>query len=129
MKINSIKVKDFPLTNGANQYDVGMGQILPDLEVRIHREDNQGFISGITLNAQEGEYNIPLENPVTLNFPTAEYFFELYDDDSDQPGAGADDLMESIPLTPYQVGKDVPKKFEIKGSSVVFEIQVEYQFQ
>ncbi len=125
MFITSIKVKDFPVTNGPTQWDIGIGKILPELKVKIHREGSNGVMTAFVLNAQEGEHNIPLpDGKITLAFPDQNYFFELLDDDSNDDGD--DDLMETVQRIPYQKGGNFPTLLELKGSKITLELTVEY---
>ncbi len=124
MIITAVKVKDFPVTNGTNSWDVGFGETLPDLLLNIHRKDLLGKSTDFVTNAQEGEHSLPLpDGKITMVSPSEKYFFELYDHDL----SGDDDLMDVVEMIPYQAGKGFPTTIELKGTKMLVELTVEYK--
>ena len=133
VKINSITITEYPLTNGAVAWDdpfIGSATG-PDIQWRISGPENMASTTyfencdGSTLTYTAGGL------PVYLNQPLQEYTLEIWDlDDLDGSDLGSvDDLMSSVTFLPWIAGATGTETLELTNGPMTVQIEFTYIFQ
>jgi hypothetical protein len=133
VKINSITVTEYPLTNGAVAWDdpfIGSATG-PDIQWRLTGPENSASTiyfencDGSSLAYTAGGL------PIYLNHPLQEYTLELWDiDDLDGSDLGSvDDLMSSITFLPWIAGATGTETLELSNSQMTVQIEFTYMFE
>lgn len=133
VKINSITVIDYPITQGATAWDdpfIGSATP-PDITWRITGAQN--LDGGIYFPDVAGE-TLLFDNdqfPLFLDSPTRTYTLSLWDvDDLDSSDLGSeDDQMASINFVPFSEGAEGTETLEISSGGATIQLNVTYVFE
>lgn len=119
--LKSIRVTDFPATDGPYSWDAGSD---PDIYPTIYKNDNLIFeSSAYFVDAYHGdifEFNMDFD----LTKPLDTYAILLYDYDS----VGEDDFMSGIEFVPYHDTNGFPNEIHLSAGGMSVTLVVEYVF-
>lgn len=133
VKINSITITEYPLTNGAVAWDdpfIGSATG-PDIQWKLTGPEN--FASTVYFENCDGSTLTYTAGglPIYLNHPLQEYNLELWDiDDLDGSDLGSvDDLMSSLTFLPWIAGATGTEVLELSNTQMTVQIEFTYMFQ